>query len=619
MLQPVSHVAEKVIERANILVAYESLRTVGSLLLTNSDFRLFLGDLGTIGRQVFSDTAFSLSKVAEEAGKKLEPSEQESKAIKEPGSEEGPPPTANDLGKEVTEVSKVVGNGLAKTGQDAFSSLQDNVSGDQKETLLHRLKEAVLKLRKRNDYSDSVSTIGLLIKRYALFYSRAVDQTISKAQDDVSTNAELDRAVKNFWSLLSSFGDKEQWQLLEEKINKVVEHSQNNPEFEDLATDVGNSIQKLLTDPDFFESVEKKIQELRDKFKQVDNQESTLRSDLDEALSQIQITFQSVLDDSDISKLISTSTKIINILSPAHAFANKDLFDDSLHVFIPLFIQAIQYIPIPRLEISVPEIDLLLENLIIEPGRTINNTSFLPYKLRVETYNDLEIRKAKFRTTSSTTSLVTIKVEGLSVRADEVGFWLRAHSGILRLADEGIASFHLDERGIDIALDIEIGKERLEKILTLKAVRVNVHKLSYTLRKSKFSWLAWIIKPLLKPIVRTVLQKQLAGAIADGIHAANRELLYARERLRATRISDPQDVRTFVKAIITRLTPEEDPDLYTAVGVTPSKGIFRGVYAPGSVVKLYEEEARRAGERVDDGSGQGWRNEIFDVQATLPG
>lgn len=596
------------------LIAYESLRTVGSLLLTNSDFRIFFGDLGTIGRQVFSDTAFSLSKVAEEAGKKLEPSEQESKTIKEPGSEEGPPPTANDLGNEVADVSKVVGNGLAKTGQDAFSSLQNNVSGDQKETLLYRLKEAVLKLRKRNDYSDSVSTIGLLIKRYALFYSRAVDQTISKAQDDVSTNAELDRAVKNFWSLLSSFGDKKQWELLEEKINKVMEHSRDNPEFEDLMMDVGDSIQKLLTDPDFFESAEKKIQELREKFKEVD-QESTLRGDLNKALSQIQITFQSVLDDSDISNLISTSTKIINILSPAHTIANKDLFDDSLHVFLPLLIQAVQYIPIPRLEISVPEIDLLLENLIIEPGRTINNTSFLPYKLRIETYNDLEIRKAKFRTTSSTTSLVTIKIDGLSVRADEVGFWLRAHSGILRLADEGIASFHLDERGIDIALDIEIGKERLEKILTLKAVRVHVHKLSYTLRQSKFSWLAWLLKPMLKPIVRSVLQKQLATAIADGIHAANRELLYARERLRATRISDPQDVRRFVKAVITRLIPEEDPDLYAAVGVTPSQGVFRGVYAPGSVVKLYEEEARRAGERVDDGSGQGWRNEIFDVQA----
>ena len=548
----------------------------------------------------------------------MEPSEQDSKALEKPGADEGPPPTADDLGHQAADVSKIVGNGLVKTGQDALSSAKENISGDQKETLLNRLKQAVIKLRKRNDYSDSVSTIGILIKRYAQAYSRAADEAVSAAQNDVHTNPELDRAIKNFWSLVSSFGDKEQWHLLEQKVNNVMEHSQKDPEFESLMMDVGNSVQKLLTDPDFFESADKKIKELREKAKEVDT-ESTLRKDVEEALTQMQKTFRSVSEDEDISKLISTSTRIFNILSPVHSTANKDLFDDFVHVFLPLLIQAIQYVPIPRLEVSVPEIDILLENLIIEPGRTINNSSFLPYKLRVETYNDLEIRKARFRTTSSVTSLVTVKVDGLSVRADEVGFWLRAHSGIFRLADEGIMSFQLDERGIDIALDVEIGQEKLEKILTLKAVRVHVHKLSYTLRKSKFSWLAWLIKPLLRPIVRKVMEKQLANAIADGIHAANRELLYARERLRATRISDPQDVRTFVKAIITRLTPEEDPDVYTAVGVKPSKGVFNGVYAPGSVVKLWEEEARRAGERVDDFSAKGWRNEIFDVQAAMMG
>ena len=571
--------------------------------------------MGTIGRQVFADTAYSLSGVAEEAGKKLEPSGQETKTIKEPGSEEGPPPTANDLGNGAADVSKVVGNGLVKTGQDAVSSLKENVTGEQKETLLYRLKEAVMKLRKRNDYSDSISTIGLLIKRYALAYSRAADETISTAQDDVNTNPELDRAVRNGWSLLSSFGDREQWKLLEEKINKVMEHSQKDPEFENLMMDVGDSVQKLLTDTDFMESLDKKIQELREKAKEVDT-DSTLRKDINGALEQVQTTFNSVLADEDVSKLITTSTRIFNILSPLHANTNKELIEDSLQVFIPLLIQAIQYIPIPRIEISVPEIDLLLENLIIEPGRTINQTSFLPYKLLVQTYNDLEIRKAHtLRTTTSTTNLITVAINGLSVRADEVGFWLRAHSGIFRLADEGIVSFHLDERGIDIALDIEIGKEKLEKILTLKAVRVHIHKIQYQLRKSKFSWLAWLIKPIVKPIVRRVMQRQMAAAIADGIHAANRELLFARERLRATRISDPQDIRTFIKAVITRLTPAEDPDVYTAVGVTPSKGVFNGVYAPGSIVKLYEEEARQAAERVDDATvGGGWRNEIFDVQ-----
>lgn len=419
---------ECILSLTDNVLAYESLRTVGSLLLTNSDFRIFLGDLGTIGRQVFADTAFSLSEVADKAARKLEPSEQESKAIKEPGSEEGPPPTANDLENGAADVSKVVGNGLAKTGYDAFSSLQDNVSGDQKETLLYRLKEAVIKLRKRNDYSDSVSTLGLLIKRYALVYSRAVDETISTAQDDVNTNPALDKAIKNFWSLISSFGDREQWHLLEQKVKKVVDHSQTDPEFENLMMDVGNSVQKLLTDPDFFKSADEKIQELREKAKEVGT-ESNLRKDIDEALLQFQITFNSVLEDTDVSNLITTTTKIFNILSPLHAATNKDLIQDSLHVFIPLLIQAVQYIPIPRLEISVPEIDLLLENLIIEPGRTVNNTSFLPYKLRIETYNDLEIRKSHtLRTTTSTTSLVTVAVNGLSVRAD------RSASGYVPIA-----------------------------------------------------------------------------------------------------------------------------------------------------------------------------------------
>lgn len=608
--------ASNVKAKADAKAAYESIRTVGSLLLTNSDFRLFMGDLGTIGRQVFADTAFSLSGVAKDAGKQLEPSEQDAKALQKPGSEQGPPPTAGDLGGEAADVSKIVGNGLVKTGQDAALSLQGNVTGDQKETLLYRLKEAVLKLRKRNDYSDSVSTIGVLIQRYAMAYSRAAEESIGAAEENVNTNPELDKAIKNSWSLLMSFGDRQQWELLEQRFNKVMEHSQKDPEFEHLMKHLSNALQKLLTDPDFFDSADKKIQELRDEFKKVDTK-SSLREDIDSAFSQLQSTFNSVLQDEDISNLITTSSKILNILSPVHTTTNSDLINDCLHVFIPLAIQAIQYVPIPRLEISVPEIDLLLENLIIEPGHTVNNTSFLPYKFRVETQNDLEIRKTHTRkTVSSVTSLVTIAVQGLSVRADEIGFWLRAHPGFFSLGDEGIMSIQLDERGIDIAIDVEVGKERLEKILTLRKVRVHVHKLSYTLRKSKLSWLAWLFKPILRPIIRRVLEKQLATAIADGIRAANRELLFARERLRATRISDPQDIRTFIKAIITRLTPAEDPDVYTAVGVTPSKGVFNGVYAPGSIVKLYEDEARLAGERVDDNEikGGGWRNEIFDVQ-----
>ncbi|KAF1848509.1 uncharacterized protein K460DRAFT_384620 [Cucurbitaria berberidis CBS 394.84] len=603
--------------KADATAAYQSLQTVGTLLLTNSDFRVFLSDLNTVGREVFKDTAFTLSEVAKQAGEQIEPSEAEQKALKEPGADAngGPAPSAEDLNGEVAEVAKVVGSGIIEVAKEADKSLANKLQGDEGDSLLFRLKKTVTNLRQKRDYNDSVSVLALLLKRYALAYSRTVEDAMGTVQNDVEPNPEMEKAVTNFWTFISSFGDEQEWKKLEDSFHKVLEHSKKDPEFEDLLIDVGNSLQKLLTDPDFFDHVDEKFQELRKKAKGVGS-ESSLRQDVDVFFAQAQGTFVAVTRDQDIAKLIKSTTRIWNILSPKHALTNSDLIQDAINVFVPLGIQAIQYIPIPRLEVSTPEVDMLLENLIIEPGKTVNHTSFLPFRFRVETYNDFELRKARFRVASKVTSNLTIKIDGLSFRADEIGFLLRAHSGLLRLADEGIASFQLDERGIDIHLDVEIAKEKLEQILTLKAVRVHIHKLSYTLRKSKFSLLGWLFKPLLRPIIRKVMERQMAKGIADAIHAANRELLFARERLRATRISDPDDLKTFFKAVLTRLTPEDDPDLYTRVGVAaPGKGVFAGKYAPGSVVKLWEEEGRRATERIDDWDEGGWRNDVFDLHA----
>lgn len=589
---------------------------MGSLLLTNSDFRHFLSDLTTIGREVFRDTAFTLSEVSQQAAQRLEPTEEEQQALKEPGANGGEAPTTKELGGDVAEVAKVVAEGAAEVAQEAEHSFVDKITGDEKSTLLYRLKQAVSKLRKRQDYSDSVSVLAKLLQRYAYVYSHALEDTAATAEHDVDTNKATDKALRNFWSLIKSFGDAAEWNELERRVAKVVEHGKSDPQFDDLVRQAGNALQEMLTDPDFFEHAEQRFQDLRKQSRQMAS-DSTLREDVDGLLAKVQSTIQSILRDTDISKLMQTSTNIAKILSPAHQYTNTDLVTDAIHVFVPKLVEAIQYIPIPRLEVSTPEIDLLLENLVIEPGVTVNNTSFLPYRLRVETRNDLEIRKARTRTTASLESLVTIRIDGLSLRAEEVGYWFHAHSGLLQLSDEGIASFELDERGIDLEIDVEVAKERLESILSLKAVRVHIHKLDYQLRKSKFALAAFVFKPAILPIVRSAIQSQMSTAIADMIHTANRELLYARERLRATRIADPDDIWTFIKAVSARLVPEEDPDLYTRVGITePGEGVFKGRYAPGSIVKIWNEEATQAKQRIRENEVGAWRNDIFDVLAT---
>lgn len=599
---------------------YKSVQTVGSLLLTNSDFRLFLSDLNVVCREVFKDTAFALSDASKEVGKQLEPSKEEQEALKKPGADDTPnKPTDTDLVEQTTEVVDVLENGAAKVVAEAESSIADKLKGPETDTMLERLKQAVLKLRKRRDYTDSVSTVSLLLKRYAMVYSRMAQDTLETAEDDLNRNPAADKAVENLWIFIKSFGDSKEWEELESRFKLVMDHGKNDPEFETLMTELGNAAQAMLTDPSFLDHAEERFQDLRQQSHKLASR-SSLRDDIDGLISQVQTTFTSVLRDQDIAKLIKTTKTITKILSPSHHYANTDLVADSLNFFIPLLIQAVNYIPIPRVEISTPQLDLLLENLILEPGATINHSSFFPYKLRIETFNNLEIRKARFRTVSAIKSLVRVKIDGLSIRAEEVGFWLRAHSGLLRIADQGIASIELDERGLDVELDIEVGRDRLDKILSLRAVRVNIHKLNWTLRKSKFSLIAWIFRPFLRPLIRKTIEMQLAAAIGEGLQAANRELLFARERLRATRIADPDDLKTFVKAVLARLTPPDDADFQARVGVgSPGKGVFEGVYAPGSVVKLWNEEATQASQRIRENDEGGWRNSVFDVHATLMG
>jgi hypothetical protein len=607
------HQAQKSKAKADAAAAYASLRTVGSLLFANSDFRVFLSDLNVVGREVFKDTAFALSSAAAEAGKQLEPSDAEQDRVAKAQDTNGKPPSAAELQEGPLEVAQIVTDKGKEVASTAVESAEDKLLGDEGKTLLKRLKQTVINLRQRPDYSKSVSTLGLLIRRYAMVYSRAADEVAELAQKDVHENKETDRALKNLWTLVTSFGDKKEWEKCEEIFHRIMSHKDKDPEFENLMQETGDSLQRLLTDPDFFDNADEKLRELREKSGKVGT-ETNLREDVDELLQQLSVTYQSVLRDEDIHNLITTTLRIVGVLSPTNSATNPALVQDALNVFIPLAINAIQYVPIPRLEISTPAVDLLLENLIIEPGKTVNSTSFLPYRLKIENYNNVEIRKARFRTATTTKSLMLIKIDGLSARADEIGFWLRAHSGLFRLADQGIGGFALDERGIDIHLEVEICRDRLDQILTLRGVRVRVHKLNYHLNKSRFSWLGWLIKPLLRPLLKTTMEIQLAYAIGDFLRAANRELLYARERLRATRIANPDDLLTFLKAVASRILPEQDPDLYTRVGVEePGQGVFKGVYTPGSVVKIWHEEAERAGDRVEEFEAGGWRNEVFDT------
>jgi hypothetical protein len=426
--------------------------------------------------------------------------------------------------------------------------------------------------------------------------------------------------VDRFWKLVRLFGNEQEWEELEARFHQMMTHANRDPEFERLIAEIGSSVQDMLGDPEFFDHASERIGILKEKAKSIDDG-SSLRADIDSFLEQLKSALQTVPQDPALGKIIASSKKIIQHLLEAYNNKTSTLVADLVHVFLPLLIRAIQHVPIPRLEISSPEMDLLLENLVLEPGHTVNASSFFPYKVQVASRIDMELAKVHSKkATTSIKQMMTVSVTGLNVSAADFGYWIHAHSNpLLHFRDEGIASFYLDQRGIDLSVDIEIGRGRLSQMVTLRGVRVHIHKLDYKVQKSRWKYLLWVFKPFLKQLVRRALEKKIAEYLVETIGSINRELVFARERLRAVTVANPKDWSTFIHAVLAR--PKSRPDnLQTSLRARSpgGHGIFKDVYAPGSIVKVWEEEVERAQDALENGDeSEGfhltWRNSVFDL------
>ncbi|OAQ60721.1 hypothetical protein VFPPC_06822 [Pochonia chlamydosporia 170] len=598
--------------KADVSATVESLRTVVSLALLNSDFRVFIADATTIARQVLRDTAFALGDVSKEVGNKLDTSDKDLEALKKTDQEEQQPASSEDVKHQAKEVAETTYEEVTQVGEEAYTSFAEHMNDEARDILVGRLKSAVTNLRKRSDYSESVSVLSKLLQRYLMIYLSIGSEAADTIEGNIQHNRQAEHVAHNFWLLVSSFGDRGDWDRVKKSFIDFMEHNKTDENLDDFVNQFANLVQEMLSKPEFFDNIDDRLHEMRERIKELTSG-SSMGEDAGNLLHNLQQALRSTAEDKDIKNMASTTLRLVQVMFPSGEMGNSDLVGDCINVFIPLMMQAVQYIPIPRLEVSTPAADILLENLILEPGKTVNQSSFLPYNLQFSTRNDLDITKAQFGTSSSVASLATIKLAGMSIAANDLGYWLQMHSGILRFMDQGLTSFHLDERGIDVTIDVEIGRERLEQLVSLRGVHVKVHHLDYSLQKSKFSCMAWCLKPFIRPILRKALEIQIASGIEEGLRTLNRELVFARERLRATRVCNPNDLWTFVRAVAARLVPAPDPDVHTRVGVGPGKGVFKGRYAPGSLVEVWEREARDAEQNIFEYRQDGWRNGIFDM------
>jgi hypothetical protein len=108
---------------------------------------------------------------------------------------------------------------------------------------------------------------------------------------------------------------------------------------------------------------------------------------------------------------------------------------DLSEVIIPAAFESIRYVPIPRIEYSDPQIDAVIENLVIESDNLMPNI--------FEFASDNYFRWGRKKIANKNHNSVTLSVSGIQMDLRDVAFYIKRKQGSPKLTDSGVADIFL--------------------------------------------------------------------------------------------------------------------------------------------------------------------------------
>ena len=229
----------------------------------------------------------------------------------------------------------------------------------------------------------------------------------------------------------------------------------------------------------------------------------------------------------------------------------KHLLTDVSNVIAPGIFEHTRYVPIPRIEVSDPQIDAVVENLVIESDNLAPNA--------IEFGTDNYFRWGRKKISNKHDNKIMIAASGVQMDLKDVSYYVKKKQGFPSITDTGLMDISLAGEGFSfkIAASNAHKKDR-QHFAKIDKVEVDVKHLKIKVKKSNHKLLFSIAKPILlkvmRPVIQKVLEKQIresftkADAYAYQIHQEAQKAMDA-----AKANPDPDNVTTIYKEYVTAI------------------------------------------------------------------
>ncbi|KAL8287370.1 hypothetical protein RQP46_003822 [Phenoliferia psychrophenolica] len=495
---------------------------------------------------------------------------------------------------------------LKEYGQDKFPQ-------ERRDRFIYRLKKVVVENQRHRDYQEAIE---FFLDRAETYQSHAQD--ISKqGQDQVNIHEDgsFQQAQFELRTLLERFADNTSMQPIIDAVNQLYTDAKNDDELRAWFSQLNGYLRKVLQEPGYImkDASDQEGRRLMDLGKRFwDPETGKYAAHKDALFDTTAAFFKSYADDElnvqlgeDVKKL----TKDLLMDGDGNLKYKSHLWADVREVILPALGKNIGYIPIPRIEYTDGQIDLVVENL------TLESQNLLPNVFEFEARNYFKVSPYDAIKDQSKHSF-WVSFSQVQCDLKDVAFYIKKKTGFPKVQDSGVADVFIGGKGISGKIHLE-STGRSDRAFNIVDVKVKIDKFKFAVRENKHAFLLATFKPLLSGLIKKAVATGIQEGIRSGLVQIDAQLADLAERYQDAKSADGVKTLDAVKTSYREKKAEAErtaekakakaPDGKFAISAQPSDQLVDWQSKNSVVRKVGEQQA------LANKSSHDWHSPAFDI------
>ncbi|KAG7443718.1 uncharacterized protein BT62DRAFT_971879 [Guyanagaster necrorhizus] len=621
--------------------ATRHVRTLVNLVLTNSEFRKLIKDFSVVGRDLaakaIAPSAEELEGVDESAPGDHFVSNEEKVETRLPGVNGQPDivdpeevkrsinAKASTSAQEGTKVSGIIGkvkNGFSdaipqqykdrlteklSSGKKFLS--EDYFPKERREQWIWRAKKVVVECQSHSDYQESLRWLLDYVEEYASHERDAVTDATKEAGGAMK-NRQLQSSLTELRTILERFANGLSLDLIIDPFHALSDDAHRDPELRAWFREGAEWLRSVLLKPGYI----LEPQSVTDGRKWTDSGKVFYGSDgkytehFDRLFNGAGTWLNGIGDDPINRKFAGGWTQFMKDLLFAEDGGltfKGDLWGDIRRTVIPMLVEKLGYVPIPRIEYTDDAVDLIIENL------TLSGRNLFPTIASIEAHNYMSFSPYSAIQEGTEESRHEIKLTLAQIQADlrDVAIYFNKKAGIPKAKDSGVADIVLGGQGLTATVHlVSSPKSDATSAFTIKRVKVKVDSLKFSVRDSKHDFFYKAVKPFVMGVVKKQIQKVVGDAIRTGLEYVDGVLVNVRQEQEEGKKGKVDAIQEVFRKRMqeTKSTSSRSTSHFKIVANQRDSMLASEGSPEGWVRRTAERENMVV-------SGEGWRSDAFDI------